>query len=241
MALAPATRLGPYEILTPLGAGGTGEVYRARDTRLERAVAIKILPSQFSSDPVRKQRFEREAKTISNLNHPHICVLHDIGSQDGVDYLVMECVEGETLAKRLEKGPLALEQVLKLGRTNRRRPEQSPSQRRGAPRSEAGQHHADPYGREAAGFWLGEAGGADSKSRNDSYERRITGDARGNDCRDVSVHVTGTNRRERAGRSQRHTFSGRRAVRNADGAARFPGQEPTERCDRDSRERTCTQ
>jgi serine/threonine protein kinase len=114
MALAPATRLGPYEILTPLGAGGTGEVYRARDTRLERAVAIKILPSQFSSDPVRKQRFEREAKTISNLNHPHICVLHDIGSQDGVDYLVMECVEGETLAKRLEKGPLALEQVLKL-------------------------------------------------------------------------------------------------------------------------------
>jgi serine/threonine protein kinase len=92
-----------------------GEVYRARDTRLERTVAIKILPSQFSSDPVRKQRFEREAKTISHLNHPHICVLHDIGSQDGMDYLVMECVEGETLAKRLEKGPLALEQVLKLG------------------------------------------------------------------------------------------------------------------------------
>src|SRR6516225_713672 len=114
MALAPSTRLGPYEIIAPLGAGGMGEVYGARDTRLERTVAIKILPSQFSSDPVRKQRFEREAKTISNLNHPHICVLHDIGSQDGVDYLVMECVEGETLAKRLEKGPLALEQVLKL-------------------------------------------------------------------------------------------------------------------------------
>jgi len=115
MPLALGTKLGPYEIVAPLGAGGMGEVYRARDTRLERAVAIKILPSQFSSDPVRKQRFEREAKTISNLNHPHICVLHDIGSQDGLDYLVMECVEGETLAKRLEKGPLALEQVLKLG------------------------------------------------------------------------------------------------------------------------------
>jgi len=114
MPLALGTKLGPYEIVAPLGAGGMGEVYRARDTRLERTVAIKILPSQFSSDPVRKQRFEREAKTISNLNHPHICVLHDIGSQDGVDYLVMECVEGETLAKRLEKGPLALEQVLKL-------------------------------------------------------------------------------------------------------------------------------
>jgi Tol biopolymer transport system component len=92
-----------------------GEVYRARDRRLERTVAIKILPKQLSSDPAHKQRFEREAKTISALNHPHICVLHDIGSQDGVDYLVMECVEGETLAKRLEKGPLPIDQVLKYG------------------------------------------------------------------------------------------------------------------------------
>ena len=115
MALTSSTRLGPYEILAPLGAGGMGEVYRARDTRLERTVAIKILPAQFSTDPVRKQRFEREAKTISSLNHPNICTLHDIGSQDGVDYLGMECVEGETLAKRLEKGPLPLEQVLKYG------------------------------------------------------------------------------------------------------------------------------
>jgi eukaryotic-like serine/threonine-protein kinase len=115
MPLAPGAKLGPYEILAPLGAGGMGEVYRARDTRLERSIAIKILPTQFSSDPIHKQRFEREAKAISHLNHPHICVLHDIGHQDGIDYLVMECVEGETLAKRLEKGPLPLEQVLKLG------------------------------------------------------------------------------------------------------------------------------
>jgi eukaryotic-like serine/threonine-protein kinase len=115
MPLAPATRLGPYEILTPLGVGGMGEVYRARDTRLDRTVAIKILPDHLSADPVRKQRFEREAKTISSLNHPHICVLYDVGHQDGTDYLVMECVEGETLAKRLEKGPLPLEQVLKYG------------------------------------------------------------------------------------------------------------------------------
>jgi serine/threonine protein kinase len=91
-----------------------GEVYRARDTRLDRTVAVKILPAQYSFDPIRKQRFEREAKTISHLNHPHICVLHDIGYQDGIDYLVMECVEGETLAKRLEKGALPLEQVVKL-------------------------------------------------------------------------------------------------------------------------------
>ena len=115
MSLAPGQRLGPYEIVSPLGAGGMGEVYRARDTRLERTVALKILPKEFSCDPVRKQRFEQEAKIISRLNHPHICVLHDVGHQDGVDYLVMECVEGETLAKRLEKGPLPLEQVLKFG------------------------------------------------------------------------------------------------------------------------------
>src|SRR5262249_32731755 len=115
MPLAPATRLGPYEILTPLGVGGMGEVYRARDTRLDRSVAIKVLPDHLSADPVRKQRFEREAKTISSLNHPHICVLYDIGRQDGIDFLVMECVEGETLAKRLEKGPLPLDQVLKCG------------------------------------------------------------------------------------------------------------------------------
>jgi Tol biopolymer transport system component len=115
MALVPGTKLGPYEIESPLGFGGMGEVYRARDTRLERTVAIKILPAHLSSDPVRRQRFEREARTISSLNHPHICVLHDVGHQDGIDYLVMECVEGETLAKRLEKGPLPLEQALRFG------------------------------------------------------------------------------------------------------------------------------
>ena len=113
MALALGTKLGPYEILATLGAGGMGEVYRARDARLGRDVAIKILPPQFSSDPVRKQRFEHEAKTISTLNHPHICTLYDIGRQDGTDYLVMEYLEGETLAQRLEKSPLPLDQVLR--------------------------------------------------------------------------------------------------------------------------------
>ena len=115
MPLSPGTKLGQYEITGALGAGGMGEVYRACNTRLERTVAIKILPLHLSKDPVRKQRFEREAKTISSLNHPHICVLHDVGHQDGVDYLVMEYVEGTTLAKRLEKGPLPLEQALKYG------------------------------------------------------------------------------------------------------------------------------
>src|ERR1700740_53146 len=115
MALSVGTKFGPYEIIAPLGTGGMGEVYRAKDTRLGRDVAIKISPKELSADPARKLRFEREAKTISGLNHPNICTLHDVGSQDGVDYLVMECVEGETLAKRLEKGPLPLEQVLKYG------------------------------------------------------------------------------------------------------------------------------
>ena len=115
MPIAPGTRLGPYEVVSALGAGGMGEVYRARDTRLGRDVAIKILPKEVSGDAARKQRFEREAKTISSLNHPHICVLYDVGHSDGIDYLVMECIEGEPLAKRLEKGALPLEQALKYG------------------------------------------------------------------------------------------------------------------------------
>jgi len=115
MSLPSGTKLGPYEIIGLLGAGGMGEVYRAKDTRLGRDVAIKILPTEMSADAGRKQRFEREAKTISSLNHPNICVLHDVGSQDGLSYLVMELIEGESLAKRLERGPMPLEQVLKYG------------------------------------------------------------------------------------------------------------------------------
>src|SRR6201993_1428424 len=108
MALTSGTKLGPYEIQSPLGAGGMGEVYRARDTRLERTVAIKILPSHLSSNPEAKQRFEREARAISSLNHPNICTLHDVGHQDGTDYLVMEYLEGETLDRRIQKGSLPL-------------------------------------------------------------------------------------------------------------------------------------
>src|SRR5450755_2082966 len=115
MTLTAGARLGPYEILSPIGAGGMGEVYQARDTRLERTVAIKVLPSHMSASPEVRQRFEREAKTISQLSHPHICALYDVGSQDGVEYLVMELLEGETLTDRLAKGALPLEQVLKHG------------------------------------------------------------------------------------------------------------------------------
>ena len=113
MTLESGTRLGPYEIVAPIGAGGMGEVYRARDTRLERTVAVKILPSHLSADAEARQRFEREARAISSLNHPNICTLYDVGHQEGVDYLVMEFLEGETLAARLGRGALPLDQFLK--------------------------------------------------------------------------------------------------------------------------------
>jgi serine/threonine protein kinase len=115
MALASGIKLGPYEIQSPLGAGGMGEVYRAMDGRLDRTVAIKVLASHLSSSPELKQRMEREARAISSLNHRHICQLYDIGSQDGIDYLVMEFLEGETLADRLRKGAVPLTDIYRIG------------------------------------------------------------------------------------------------------------------------------
>ena len=115
MHLPAGTRLGPYEIVAAAGAGGMGEVYRARDTRLDRTVAIKVLPAHLSEQPERRQRFDREARAISSLNHPNICTLYDVGHQEGVDYLVMEYMEGESLADRLDRGPLPPEQLLKYG------------------------------------------------------------------------------------------------------------------------------
>jgi len=115
MHLPPGKRLGPYEIVAPIGAGGMGEVYRARDLRLDRTVAIKVLPAEFANDANLKLRFEREAKSISALNHPHICTLHDLGRENGIDYLVMEYCEGKTLAKRIAEGALPLGQVLDYG------------------------------------------------------------------------------------------------------------------------------
>ena len=112
MAIQAGQRLGPFEILSAIGAGGMGEVYKARDTRLNRIVAVKVLPDRFAETPALRERFEREARTIASLNHPHICTLHDVGHQDGTDFLVMEYLEGETLAQRLQKGALPIQQVL---------------------------------------------------------------------------------------------------------------------------------
>src|SRR5919204_2923606 len=113
MPLATGTRLGVYEIVAPLGAGAMGEVYKARDTRLDRTVAIKILPADVAADPQRRERFRREARAISSLTHPHICALYDIGSQNGVEYLVMEHLDGETLTVRLLKGAIPFPLVLR--------------------------------------------------------------------------------------------------------------------------------
>ena len=115
MALTAGRRIGPYEIQSALGAGGMGEVYRARDTRLDRMVAIKVLSPNITTDPAFLERFDREARTISQLNHPHICTLHDVGQQDGAPYLVLEYLKGETLAARLAKGPLPIQQAVTIG------------------------------------------------------------------------------------------------------------------------------
>jgi len=118
MALAAGTRLGPYEVLGLIGAGGMGEVYKARDARLDRTVAIKVLPHELASDPERRARFEREARTISTLSHPHICTRHDVGEQDGQAYLVMEFLEGETLALRPKRGRVPLKDRFRSAVTN---------------------------------------------------------------------------------------------------------------------------
>src|SRR5262245_20332529 len=115
MALSSGSRLGPYEILSALGSGGMGEVYKARDSRLDRTVAIKVLPASLASDAQFRERFDREARTISHLDHPHICTLYDVGEQDGTSFLVMQYLEGETLEQRLKKSALPLDQALQYG------------------------------------------------------------------------------------------------------------------------------
>ncbi len=142
MALPAGSRLGPYEIVAPLGAGGMGEVYRAKDTRLERTVAIKVLPQHLSSAPEVRQRFEREAKTISQLSHPHICALYDVGKQDETEYLVMEFLEGETLADRLGQGSAVAGADAALRDRDRRRARQGAPAGDRAPGPEARQRHA---------------------------------------------------------------------------------------------------
>jgi hypothetical protein len=209
MPLTSGTKLGPYEIQSPLGAGGMGEVYRAKDTRLDRTVAIKILSTHLSDNPEIKQRFEREARAVSALNHPNICQLYEIGSQDGTDFLVMEFLEGETLADRLGNGALPLGEVLKIGVGSGRGAVFCASARDCASRSEAEQHHAYAGGNEAHGLRAGETaeradgaslgrigtlvyGGADDERA----QLAESADHGGQRPRNHPVHVARANRRQ---------------------------------------------
>ncbi len=150
MSLTAGARLGPYEIVSPLGAGGMGEVYRAKDGRLNRTVAIKILSDESAADADRRERFEREAKAISALDHPNICALYDVGEHEGTYFLVMPCLEGQTLADRLAKGRAATRPGDQVRDRDRHRPRRRASPRHHPSRSQARQHHADEDRREAA-------------------------------------------------------------------------------------------
>ena len=165
MQITVGSRLGPYEIVAPIGAGGMGEVYKARDTRLDRSVAIKVLPPAFADNAQLKQRFEREAKTISQLTHPHICTLYDVGNDQGVEYLVMELLDGETLADRIARGPLPMRDVLRYGGEIAEALDRAHRGGR-ASRPEAGERHDHEVGRQAARLRAGQ------KRRDQHHVRR---------------------------------------------------------------------
>ena len=188
MGLTSGTKLGPYEIVSPLGAGGMGEVYRARDTRLDRDVAIKVLPANLSSDPVLRQRLEREAKAISKLSHPHVCTLHDIGRQDGVDFLVMEYLEGSPGAAT-DQGTASGGTDFALFGADGQGTGQSALAGHYSSRSEAVECNADQDRRQADGFRSGERVGPGSTSRRDRVDRRSDEvDEQGHDRGDIPVH-----------------------------------------------------
>ena len=228
MALVSGAKLGPYEIRSSLGAGGMGEVYRAHDSRLQRDIAIKVLPASLASDPLLSQRLEHEAKAVSRLSHPHTCTLHDIGHQDGMIFLVMELVEGETLEQRLSKGPLSPEQTIrygtqiadalskvhKLGFTHR---DLKPS--------DIMLTKADA---KLMDFGLAKPSGtAPLSSRSARDDRRtIEADRRWHAGGHISVHGTGTAGREGRRSADGHLCPRRSALRNGDRKASFQRQEP---------------
>jgi serine/threonine protein kinase len=228
MTLNAGTKLGPYEIVSPLGAGGMGEVYRAKDTRLGREVAIKVLPQHLSSNPEVRARFEREAKTVSALNHPYICVLYDVGREGSTDYLVMELIEGETLAQRVAKGPLPVADVLKIGAQIADALDRA---------HRAGVVHRDlkpgnvmltRSGAKLMDFGLARATGlAGARSGSDvaaitqspTVAQPLTG--RRLDCRNLPVHGTRTARRPRDRSTHGHLVIGLCALRNGNGQTRL--------------------
>ena len=231
MGLTSGTKLGPYEIIAPLGAGGMGEVYRARDTRLDRIVAIKVLPEHLADRVDLRERFEREAHTIASLNHSHICSIYDVGHQNGTDYLVMEYLEGETLAQRLQKGPLTPEHLLQCAIQIADALDKAP-QGHHASRFETRQHHADQERGKAAGLWPGEAEAADNPFGCHPFgAARITGLDYGRKKHpwNIAIHGPGATGSQGSGRTDGHLCVWRSAVRNGDGEKGLRRQEPGER------------
>jgi len=158
MPLTNGSALGPYIVEAPLGAGGMGEVYRARDTRLNRTVAIKVLSARLTEDASFRKRFEREARAIAALEHPNICPLYDVGDQDGTSFLVMQHLQGETLASHLHRGPLPLDRALSVRGRDGTSPRRGAPRWRGASRPQAGQRHDHQEWRQAPRFRTGESG-----------------------------------------------------------------------------------
>ena len=226
MSPQAGSRLGPYELQAPIGAGGMGEVWRGKDTRLDRSVAIKILPAGFAQDDERRQRFEREAKTISSLNHPHICTLFDVGHEGDAHFLVMELLEGESLADRLQKGPLPLDQVVKFGAQVAEALSRRAQAGHRPPRPQARQRDAHEGRREAPRLRprpprrrtrrrLGLDGASDGSQ---------AAHQRGNGARHVPVHGARA-ARGRGGRpAHRHLRARSAPLRDGDGAARVRRQ-----------------
>ena len=200
MTLANGTRLGPYEILAPLGAGGMGEVYRARDTRLEREVAVKVLPSRVSADPDRLRRFEKEARSASSLNHPNVVTVYDIGESGGTSFIAMELVDGRTLRELLAEGALPIKRLLAIARAAGRWPGPGAWRRDRAPGSQARERHG-PQGRvrEDPGLRPRQAD-ADGRARGsrDALSDGFGGHGGGRRRGDGRLHVAGAGAREGA-------------------------------------------
>jgi serine/threonine protein kinase len=214
MALTAGTRLGPYEVIAPIGAGGMGEVYSAKDTRLDRTVALKILPLHLADTPEVRQRFEREARAVSSLNHPNICALYDIGQQDGTDFLVMEYLEGQTLAKRIEQGPMPTPELLRVAIQVCEALEKAHRQGVIHRDLKPGNVMLTKAGAKLLDFGLAKgAAPAVTDMSSSPTVTAVTGkfarqptDGAGHDCRHASVHATGTARGWRGRRAQRHFF-----------------------------------
>ncbi len=221
------SRLGPYEILSPLGAGGMGEVYKARDTRLERTVAVKVLPSHLSASPEVRQRFEREAKTISQLSHPHICALYDVGREGETEYLVMELLEGETLSERLAKGALPLEQTLRYGMEIADALDKAHRQGIVHRDLKPGNVMLTKSGVKLLDFGLAKAMAPASAAVEPDVAADAAGpDAGRHDPRDVPVHGAGAARRQGRRRADGHLRVRARALRDGDGKEGVLGVEP---------------